>query len=259
MITSIKKPKIKDLTKKYNISLLSKDDVSSLIKELETKNDIFVKLEVSVLRNYYLQRLPVEIAKNYLHLNKKSNLTDNEIITISCIKHQNTLLQQNPLKKKIKHIIDGLPYNCEIGYNKSKCDCGVDGYVWDFPKDIKKTYWLQNEWRPIAYLKYEPYLTMLEEYNVIQNYIKKNNIKIKIDKNMINSNKRINAYPFYYQKYWEWENDNLPMPNCDEEWKKYFANTGCANHRDLIETIHINHTKKRGKNINYRYGVVIKN
>lgn len=260
-MSNFKKPKVKELARKYNISLLSKKDIEKLIYKLSLSNDVFTKLELSSLKNYYQQRLPVEIAMDFLKINKKCNLTDGEIITIACIKQHKMLLKDYSIERRIKHIIDGLSYPCGIKYNSTTCNCGIKGYVWSFPNIIKRTYWLQDEWKPIIYLKHEPYMTMLEEYDVIQNYIMKNNIRIDVNKTFINHRKiqkRINAYPFYYQKYWEWENDSLTPPSTNNEWRNYFENTGCANHRDLVETVHINSTTKRNKNINYRYNIIVK-
>jgi hypothetical protein len=259
-----KRPKIKVLSRKYNFSLNSMDEIENI---LEAFNIIGINdIDKSVIENYYKQRLPIETAKKYLKLdnNQCKSLTDSDIINIACIKHQKELLKNCYEKKCIKHIIDGMEYPCKITYNSSKCDCGVDGYIWSLPNEIEyeKSYWMQKEWEPMIHLKYEPHLNMVEEINVIEKYIRTTKITININKNMINQRvpwKRIHAYPYYYYKYWEWEHmegENLPQ-NYDE-WRKYFETSGCANHRDLIETIHMNYTKCKHPKIDYRYGVYIK-
>ena len=256
----MKRPKIKAISVKYGFSLTSKKEVEAALNMLSNqKSDSYMKIEKEVVEGYYKQRLPVEIARDYLNLSQKCKLTDTEIIVIACIRHQKSLLEANTFKRKIKHIIDGMEYPCEIVYNSPKCKCGINGYVWSLPKQVKypRNYWLWNDWRPMIYLKRQPHLSMLEEYDIIQNYIQRCKIKINENKKLINHRstwKRVNAYPFYYKKYWEWEHhEDESLPQTAEQWRKYIASSGCANHRDLVETVHIKFAQRKASNIDYRY------
>ena len=63
------------------------------------------------------------------------------------------------------------------------------------------------------------------------------------------------VYPLYYLKYWELE--HLPgelKPKTKEEWEEYISTCGCANHRDLIEMVHLyNFGKKRDLRYGYAF------
>jgi len=256
--------KITTLSKKYNFSLSSKNEIISWIKMLSEKSynkDPYIKMELLTLNNYYKSRLPIIIAKEYLQLNKNTSFTDNEILTISYIRHQREIIQQNIHFKKIKHIIDGLEYPCKIKYGYNTCECNKIGYIWSHLNEIKypPDYWLQDMWYPLIYIKREPQLTMLDEFNIINSYKKKYGIIIQENRFFINNRsiyKRIHAYAFYYKKYWQWEHiDGEIMPTNDSEWQKYFATSGCSNHRDMIETVHIYFgNRDKNTNIDFRYG-----
>ena len=95
--TSKKKPKIKAISVKYNFSIFSKNEIDSTrntltdnISKLDYTHENFLELktDISVINVYYLQRLPIELARIYLNLPRKSDLSDNEIVYIACIKHQ---------------------------------------------------------------------------------------------------------------------------------------------------------------------------
>ncbi len=71
--------------------------------------------------------------------------------------------------------------------------------------------------------------------------------------------KRIMAYQIYYELYWEWEHmEDETRPTNDKEWIEYFETTGCANHRDLVESIHIM-LSDRKQGVDFRYGVTLSN
>lgn len=280
----IKKPKIKAIGKKYGFSLNNKIDLENILDKLnqelltqENKNDNEkyneLKVEISVIKIHYTQRLPIELCKLYLNLGKKCEFNDAEILFIACVKHQKKLLLQKKFseKKNIKHVVDGIEYPCKIEYNTNTCDCGVKGYIWQIPNDLtyERSYWLQDRHLPLINIKNEPFLSMFDEYNILQNYIKKNpKILRKNPKpNWIHNRtlgKRLSIYPLYYHKYWEWE--HLPSekePDTEQLWKAYFKTTGCSNHRDMIETLHaqyysMNKDKFKGKQkIDFRYGVTL--
>ena len=273
-----KKPKIKAIAKKYGFSLYSKKEIEQIIDNFNARVELLpsnqeIKIELSVIQTYYKQRLPIELCKYYLNLPRKSKFNDSEILFIACVKHQKRLLQNCDKKHHIKHIIDGIEYPCQIIFNDYKCDCGVKGYIWQIPNELtyQRSYWLQDEYLPLINIRVEPSLTILDEFNILQKYIK-NNCKNKIIQKNIQSKwihsrslcKRISVYPIYYQKYWEWEHlPNEEEPKTEEYWRNYFATTGCANHRDLIETMHIHYyktieRKKKRKNVDFRYGVTLK-
>ncbi len=280
--TSRKKHKIKAIGIKYNFSIFDKNEIYTVIKQLneqiahlDTYHEKFmeIKYDLSVINTYYSQRLPIELARIYLDLPKKSPFTDNEIIYIASVKHQKELLSNSKDTIQIKHIIDGLEYPCQIVYNSSKCVCGVDDYIWSSPNDMeyKKSYWLQDSYKPMIKIKNEPLLSLFDEYNIIQKYVSDNSIHFDTSPNLKwisnrNISRRANIYPIYYLKYWEWEHlDNENKPVTENDWREYFATSGCANHRDLIETVHMLHidsliegNKNLTKdNIDYRYGVFL--
>lgn len=273
--TSRKKHKIKAISSKYNFSIFDKDQIEVVIKRLDNSGNKSTEIEydLSIINTYYLQRLPIELARNYLGLTKNSPFNDNELIYLASVKHQKSLLNHCLDTFKIKHIIDGLEYHCQIVYNSTQCDCGIDGYIWSSPNELeyKRSYWLKNDNKPMISIKREPVLSLLDEYNIIQKYLNDNSIQFAENPNIKwisnrNINRRANIYPIYYLKYWEWEHlDGEKQPTTDDEWREYFATSGCANHRDLVETVHMLHidnliaqnTNFTKENIDYRYGVFL--
>ncbi len=268
-----KKPKIKALSIKYRFSLLSKSEIENIrnhLISLSSSNNLELKEELSSIKTYYEQRLPIELCKLYLglpiKLPKKFELTDNDILLIASSRHQKSLLLNCVHQKSIKHIIDGLEYPCRILYNSPTCLCGVRGYVWDAPNKVeyKRSYWLQEDHMPLINIFREPTLTMLDEYNIIQNYVADNPIIIRLSK--VNNliwihnrilNRRISVYPKYYKLYWQWEKyDEESEPVSINEWREYFTTSGCANHRDMIETVHMVYCHKIN---DLRYGTSLKN
>ena len=144
--TSRKKHKIKAISAKYNFSIFDKNEIYSVIKQLNEQilqldtyhvKYIGIKYDLSVINTYYSQRLPVELARIYLKLPKKSPFTDNEIIYIASVKHQKELLSNCKDTIQIKHIIDGLEYPCQIVYNSTNCDCGITFEFTSYAKSVK--------------------------------------------------------------------------------------------------------------------------
>lgn len=253
----MRKPKIGELSNKYGFSLNSKEEIEHIMKQIVDKTERYV------IYGYYRQRLPIEISKKYLQLDKKmaSKMSDNEILKMACIRHQKELLKNYQLMTNIRHIIDGIEYSCRIRYGDIVCQCGIKGYEWTTvdEKEYSATYWLAKNIEPMITIKTEPILTMVEEYNIIKNYA----INIKdFRPQWIHSRikeKRIAAYKIYYLKYWQWEHlEGELMPSKEEEWIEYFSTTGCANHRDLIETMHIVHCRNKKDNIDFRYGITFR-
>ena len=276
MPPKLKKPKIKTVANKYSFDLLDKNGILNCLntikdqlKTVDKNSEQFQELvtDVSVVNVYFNQRYPMELCKNYLGYSHKCPLEDNDLLIKACVKHQYEILVKNQHKKKIKHIIDGMEYHCSIGYAKRICDCGVEGYTWFPPHHVefKRSYWLQDEFIPLIELRHEPVLTFYEEYKIIQKYIKENGIIKKYNPKWINHKhliKRISVYPLYYSKYWHWEHSEQwehsehmqveSEPISEKEWEEYISTCGCANHRDLIEMVHMYHFKKR-RDLRYGY------
>jgi len=257
----VNKPKIKALSLKYGFSLNSKSELETIQKRLSTQNTEESRIELSVIYVYYRQRLPIEISKQYLNLGPKDKMEDNEILSNACIKHQKELLKNCKWEINTKHLIDGLEYPCRIVYGSSICKCGITGFQWNTPNMIEYngTYWLQKVIRPMISIKSEPILTMRDEFIIMRRNVRLCR-KEDVDPRWIHSrvkDKRINAYQLYYDIYWEWEHmEDEIKPRMVDEWIKYMETTGCANHRDLVESVHIM-LSNRKEGIDFRYGMTL--
>jgi len=257
---------INQLGIKYNFSIYSKNDIKNMMNIMKNNYSLYPINEYYTIKNYYFQTLPIILCKLYLNIdpNDKKKYNEYKLIIDGCTKHQKELIDTYKEHCKINHLIDGLVYECSIKYGGSSCDCGVTGYTWTSIENIlyRKSYWIMDEYIPLIRIKREPVLSMIDEINIIQSYIKRTNFYYfnKNDLKWINSKNityRIQVYPSYYLKYWQWEHiEGEKIPITINDWCGYFKTSGCANHRDLIETIHIynrNENTYNDKSINYRY------